>query len=377
MALTLYAHPFSSYCQKVLMALWENATPFTYRHLEEPGAGEELARLWPIRKFPVLVDGHQTIVETSIIIEYLDLHHPGTVRFLPEDPAEALEVRLLDRFFDQYVMNAAQVAVNEALRKVPDRLDEAKNSAASALETAYACWSSGWAGANGRREMNFRWPTALLRHHYSTATGFIRLAMPIPNFGRIERDCSPGPRLPELWRRGASTDPTSHSAHRIGTDNKRSKSTCSLHGQDYRLCLCCKQKGKPMADKSTAPRLDVAANELGAPALRAFLGLARAWKLSEQEQMKLLGLASRSTLHSWKGGRVSKVSRDTIERISYLLGIFKAINILLPDQARADAWMRAPNKAPPFGGRSALDRMTSGNIGDLYAVRQFLDAQRG
>ena len=138
MALTLYAHPFSSYCQKVLMALWENATPFTYRHLEEPGAGEELARLWPIRKFPVLVDGHQTIVETSIIIEYLDLHYPGKVRFVPEDPGEALEVRLLDRFFDQYVMNAAQIAVNEALRKVPDRLDEAKNSAASALETAYA-----------------------------------------------------------------------------------------------------------------------------------------------------------------------------------------------------------------------------------------------
>ncbi len=137
MSLTLYAHPFSSYCQKVLMALWENDTPFAYRHMEEPGAGEELARLWPIRKFPLLVDGDRTVVETSIIIEYLDLHHPGHVRFLPIEPGAALEVRLLDRFFDQYVMNAAQVAVNESLRDEPDRLDEAMQGAAKALEVAY------------------------------------------------------------------------------------------------------------------------------------------------------------------------------------------------------------------------------------------------
>ncbi len=142
MSLTLYAHPFSSYCQKVLMALWENGTPFVYRHMEEPGAGEELAGLWPIRKFPVLVDGDRTVVETSIIIEYLDLHHPGAVRFLPDDRDAALEVRLLDRFFDQYVMNAAQVAVNEALRTDQDRLDEARQSAARALEVAYA-WLEG------------------------------------------------------------------------------------------------------------------------------------------------------------------------------------------------------------------------------------------
>lgn len=117
--------------------------------------------------------------------------------------------------------------------------------------------------------------------------------------------------------------------------------------------------------------------DLGGPALRTFFKLAKAWGLSEKEQMKLLGLNSRSTLHAWKAGRVSKVSRDTLERISYLLGIFKAINILLPDTKRADEWMRLPNRAPLFGGRSALDRMTTGNIGDLYVVRQYLDAQRG
>ncbi|MET0247462.1 MAG: glutathione S-transferase family protein [Sphingomonas sp.] len=142
MSLTLYAHPFSSYCQKVLMALWENDTPFAYRHLEAPGAGEDLARLWPVAKFPVLVDGDRTVVETSIIIEHLDQHHPGGVRFLPDDAQAALEVRLLDRFFDTYVMNVATVPVTEALRKAPDRLDEAKESAARALEIAYG-WLEG------------------------------------------------------------------------------------------------------------------------------------------------------------------------------------------------------------------------------------------
>jgi hypothetical protein len=119
------------------------------------------------------------------------------------------------------------------------------------------------------------------------------------------------------------------------------------------------------------------AMDLGGPALRTFFNLAKAWALGEQEQMKLLGLNSRSTLHAWKSGRVTKVSRDTLERISYVLGIFKAINILLPDPARADEWLRLPNTAPLFGGRSALDRMTSGNVGDLFLVRQYLDAQRG
>jgi glutathione S-transferase len=133
MPLTLFAHPFSSYCQKVLVALWENETPFAYRDLEEPGVRDDLVRLWPIAKFPVLVDGDRTIVESSVIIEHLDRHHPGTVRFIPEEPEVALEVRLLDRVFDQHVMNAMQGAVNEALRKTPDRLDEAKATAAAAL----------------------------------------------------------------------------------------------------------------------------------------------------------------------------------------------------------------------------------------------------
>ena len=130
---------------------------------------------------------------------------------------------------------------------------------------------------------------------------------------------------------------------------------------------------------ANALQLDTASStrDLGGPALRGFFNIARQWELSEAEQMAILGLRSRSTLHSWKAGNVSKISRDTLERISYVLGIFKSINILLPVRERANAWMRKPNKAPIFNGQTALERMTSGNVSDLYVVRQFLDAQRG
>ena len=138
MALTLYSHPFSSYCQKVLIAFWENEIPFTYRHLEEPGAAEERAALWPLGRFPVLRDGTRTVAESSIIIEYLDLHHPGPVRWLPSDRDAALEVRFMDRFFDNHVMTAMQLPVSEALRSEGSRKDEAMAQAHSALDTAYA-----------------------------------------------------------------------------------------------------------------------------------------------------------------------------------------------------------------------------------------------
>jgi glutathione S-transferase len=138
MTLTLYSHPFSSYCQKVLMAFWENDLSFEYRHLEEPGAMEELASLWPLRKFPLLVDDGRTIAETSVIIEYLDRHHPGPVRFLPEDNEAALEVRFMDRFFDNHVMTPMSKPVFEALKAEGGRTDEALSEARVALETAYA-----------------------------------------------------------------------------------------------------------------------------------------------------------------------------------------------------------------------------------------------
>lgn len=117
--------------------------------------------------------------------------------------------------------------------------------------------------------------------------------------------------------------------------------------------------------------------DLAPAALRSFFTLAQLWKLTEREQVRLLGLNGRYQLLSCKTGSLSGVSEETVERISYLLGIFKAINTLLPDQARADQWMRAPNAAPPFGGRSALDRMVDGDISDLRVVRKYVDGQLG
>ena len=123
--------------------------------------------------------------------------------------------------------------------------------------------------------------------------------------------------------------------------------------------------------KAKAPKR----KDLAGPALRTFFNIADAWGLREQEQMRLLGLDSRSTFHSWKRGSVASIPKDAIERISYVLGIYKALQILLPSSA--DQWVRKPNEAPLFGGRPALDRMTSGNVADLFVVRQYLDGQRG
>lgn len=117
--------------------------------------------------------------------------------------------------------------------------------------------------------------------------------------------------------------------------------------------------------------------ELGGAGLRAFGNIAEAWGLSVAEQLTLLGIPSRSTFFKWRRERNPNLPRDTLERLSYLLGIYKSLQILLPDTRAADEWVRKPNDAPPFGGRSALERMLSGQVADLYVVRQYLDAQRG
>ena len=119
------------------------------------------------------------------------------------------------------------------------------------------------------------------------------------------------------------------------------------------------------------------ATAAGAAGLRAFERIAQLWHLSIAEQLTLLGLSSRSTYFKWRKESQVRLPRDTLERISYILGIYKALQLLLPDTRPADEWVRRPNEAPLFGGRSALDRMLSGNVADLYLVRQYLDAQRG
>lgn len=116
---------------------------------------------------------------------------------------------------------------------------------------------------------------------------------------------------------------------------------------------------------------------ISGPALRSFFRLAEHWNLRVVEQRKLLGDPPESTFYKWKRQRDASLGRDTLERISYLLGIWKDLQILLPEPERADAWVRRPNEALPFHGGSALDRMLSGNVADLYVVREYLDAQRG
>ena len=144
MSLALYGHPFSSYTQKVLIALYENGTPFEFRCIgpDAPQHVEEWLRRWPLRKFPLLVDGERDVVETSVIIEYLQLAHPGPVRLLPEDPMAALDVRFLDRFFDLHVMSPVQHAVGGALTGDPVKREEALVFAREKLNLAYA-WLEG------------------------------------------------------------------------------------------------------------------------------------------------------------------------------------------------------------------------------------------
>lgn len=115
-------------------------------------------------------------------------------------------------------------------------------------------------------------------------------------------------------------------------------------------------------------------------ALRTFFNIAGDWNLNAVQAMTLLGFdgRTRSTYFKWKrdpeGARLTK---EKLERLSYIFGIYKALQIVLPKAESADSWIHRPNAATPFGGRSALDRMLSGNVADLYVVRQYLDAQRG
>ncbi len=140
-----FGHPFSSYCQKALIALYENDIAFDFRMLspDEPDNGARFASLWPIGKFPILVDAGRTIVEASIIIEHLDAHHAGPVRLIPDDAAGAIEVRMLDRFFDNYVATPQQKIVFDALRPAGQKDPAGVADARKMLDTAYS-----WADAH-------------------------------------------------------------------------------------------------------------------------------------------------------------------------------------------------------------------------------------
>ncbi len=127
---------------------------------------------------------------------------------------------------------------------------------------------------------------------------------------------------------------------------------------------------------STPPAATV--EQMSAAGLRAFFNIARDWNLSTDEQLVLLGSPGRSTFFKWKASpQTARLTHDTLERLSLVLGIYKALQILLPQPAAAESWVKRPNDAAPFNGKRALDRMLAGNVSDLVAVRQYLDAARG
>ncbi|HEV7732621.1 MAG TPA: glutathione S-transferase family protein [Candidatus Binatia bacterium] len=149
----LYAHPFSSYCQKVLIALYENDIPFELRLLGGDAAVHaEHEAAWPLKKMPTLVDAGRTVFEASIIVEYLALAHPGPVSLIPDDPRAALDVRMMDRVFDNYVMTPMQKIVGDSLRPADAGDAHGVADARRALEAVYR-WLDGtmagrdWAAA--------------------------------------------------------------------------------------------------------------------------------------------------------------------------------------------------------------------------------------
>ena len=156
MTLTLYYHPLASFAWKVLIALYENGTEFEPRIVDfgDPRSASEFRSVWPMAKMPVLVDSgrERTVPETSIIIEYLELHYAGKAALLPADPEQALQVRLQDRFYDHYVQHPMQKIVGDRLRpsgrQDPEGVEQARATLKIAYEVAEAAtggheWAAG------------------------------------------------------------------------------------------------------------------------------------------------------------------------------------------------------------------------------------------
>jgi glutathione S-transferase len=208
MSLTLHYHPLSSSCWKVLIALYENDTPFTLNVVDLGNASERAAllKLWPIGKFPVLRDDatDRTIPETSIIIEYLDHQYPGRTRFIPADGKQALQTRLRDRFYDLYVHLPMQKIVGDRLRpqgrKDPHGVEEAKARLQSCYgmidkEVANKTWAMGeaftladCAAAPALFYANKLVPFGDSHNH---VTAYLDRLQARPSFARVIREAEP------------------------------------------------------------------------------------------------------------------------------------------------------------------------------------------
>lgn len=128
---------------------------------------------------------------------------------------------------------------------------------------------------------------------------------------------------------------------------------------------------------NTTPATVTSHHELDGPALRAFFQISKAWGLTAEQERTLLGKPGRSTFFRWKRDLAGSLPQDVLERISYLLGIYKSLRLLFPNAEQANGWIKRANTAPPFGGAPALERMLGGQVSDLFVVREYLDAQRG
>ena len=208
MSLTVYLHPLASFCQKVLIALYENGTPFTPHivDLGDPESAASFKRVWPVGKFPVLRDTRldRTIPETSIIIEYLEQHYPGPAPMLPADPGLALETRLWDRFYDLHVSEPMQKIVGDKLR--PDGQHDAfgVQQARAALATSYAVieremasrtWAAGeifgMADCSAAPALFYANLVAPLDETHPNARAYLARLMERPSFARVVREAQP------------------------------------------------------------------------------------------------------------------------------------------------------------------------------------------
>lgn len=208
MSLTLHFHPLSSFCMKVLIALYENDTPFTPHIVDlfDDGAAADLRKLWPVGKFPVLRDDARgrTIPETSIIIEYLDRHYPGKTRFIPADADAALQTRLQDRFFDLYVNVPMQKIVTDALRPEgkndPHGVAEARSMLRTSLdmieqEAAGKSWIMGddftMADCAAAPALFYADKVMPLRDNHRTTRGYLERLMQRPSYARALKEAEP------------------------------------------------------------------------------------------------------------------------------------------------------------------------------------------
>lgn len=208
MALTLYMHPLSSYCWKALIGLYENSTPFTAQVVDLSNEASRAAflRVWPIGKFPVLRDEARglTIPESSILLEYLAQHHPGPVALLPADADQAREVRLWDRFYDQYVHEPMQKIVGDRLRPPGQGDPFGVEQARERLRTAYgmieqAMASRTWAAGEAFTLADCAAAPALhyanrvvpLGDAHKNVLEYLRRLEERPSFARVLREAQP------------------------------------------------------------------------------------------------------------------------------------------------------------------------------------------